>query len=123
MLRAKQRKLILALVQSATVRAACKRVNVNERTYRRWRKDPSFMAALAACRNEAFDDAVGVLKGALPRASRALVRCLKGGRPADVIRAARTCFDVVRDTDLADIEAQVAELRATLTKRREEQEQ
>jgi hypothetical protein len=111
MLSQKQRRLILALMQTPTIRAACKRAGICDRTYRRWRrKSPEFCAALEEVRKAAFAEGVGLIKAALPRMSGALIRCAKGGRAADRIRAVKVAFDVVRSQELVDLRAEIQAL-------------
>jgi hypothetical protein len=114
MLTERQRRLILALVSSATIRAACRKARVAERTYRRWRDVPEFKTALDAARQEAFSEGIGILKAALPRGSRVLVRCFKAKDAADVIRAVKVAYDVVKAADMDDMRQRVEAMEAAL---------
>jgi hypothetical protein len=118
MLNVQQERLIVALTQSATIRAACKKVGVKERTYRLWKDRPEFSAALDACRQACFKDGLAALKSALPRAVNVLVRRFRAKRDSDAIRAARAVLDAaVKTCELFDLQSRMETLERRLAER------
>jgi hypothetical protein len=60
-LNARQDQAVLALVNEPTIGRAAAVAGVNERTLRRWLKQPVFRAELLAARREAFGQAIGLI--------------------------------------------------------------
>src|SRR5690242_5400770 len=75
-LNARQDQAVLALVNEPTIGRAAATVGVNERTLRRWLKQPVFRSELLAARREAFGQAIGLTQKFAPVAVAALVKVL-----------------------------------------------
>jgi hypothetical protein len=88
MLTPEQLLLVEAIVTSGTLRAACRKANVPERTARDWRKLSEFVKALDLARQEAFREAVGRLKGLAGKAVGTLSRKLQSDDDSVAVRAA-----------------------------------
>jgi hypothetical protein len=93
MLTAGQTRVIVAILGSPTIKAACQQAKVSERAYRKWKTQPDFREALAAAQRDAWSESVGMLKGLAPQAVRQLGRLLRSSRPDVQIRAALGLID------------------------------
>src|SRR4051794_33895312 len=93
MLTPKQARLVEALLAAPTVRVACQRAKVAERSYRDWAKQDEFAEVLATARKAALAEAVGVLQGLMTPAARTLRKCLRSNRDGDRIKAAVAILD------------------------------
>jgi hypothetical protein len=107
----RQQKLINLLLTAKSARSACQRAGVAERTYRRWAATSAFREALAAARQAAFGDAIGLLQGLMRPAIRTLRRCLHSRRDADALKAAVAAIDrAIKGVELVDILQRLEEL-------------
>ena len=112
-----KRRAIEALVAGASRSAAAAAAGVAERTLRRWASSDDFAAQLRLAYDEAFTDALRVLRGAAMDAVRAL-REVAGDRdapPAARVGAARAILEEGRKAiELDDTEARLAALEHQL---------
>jgi hypothetical protein len=109
----RQERLILALVGSPTIKRACQRVGIEPRTYRAWKHQPGFAAALAAARGAAFCDGLERVKASAGRACRTLNKCLVAKDAGDRIRASKVLLDVaLKSVELLDLVKRVQALEA-----------
>lgn len=121
MLTAKQDKLIAALMQEPTVEKAAAAAGCCERTAYRWLADAEFAASWRQVREQAFGAALGALQAAAGRAVGCLLAVVDDtGAPAQVrVHAASKVLEFGKQAAaegvagrLADLEREVAELRA-----------
>jgi hypothetical protein len=102
---------LAALLQSATIAEAARKVHVSERTLRLWLKAPAFLAAYRAARRQLVEHAQGELQAAAGEAVAVLKRNLKAGRSADQIRAASVLLrHVLQVEELVVLTERVEEL-------------
>jgi hypothetical protein len=73
----KQGRAVEALLREPTAARAAALAGVNERTIRRWSREPAFRAALLRGRRDAFGQAVGLTQRYAPVAVAALVKVLQ----------------------------------------------
>ncbi|MGC9984761.1 MAG: hypothetical protein ABSF35_14165 [Polyangia bacterium] len=100
-----------------TLDEVCKPLGICARTGRRWRSRPQVDEAIRARLLENVSVGRAILSSGFARASRALVDMSDGTEAAESARvsAARAVVEnVTRLTDLAEIERQIAELKAAL---------
>jgi hypothetical protein len=112
MLSPEQLQLVEAIVSSGTIRAACRRVNVPERTARDWRKLPEFKEALDSARKEAFREAVGRLKGLAGAAVGTLAKMLRSRDEVAVRAAIALLKEGTRAVELDELVARIEALEA-----------
>jgi hypothetical protein len=113
MLTTKQSRLIAALVTCATVRGACRRARVGDRSYRDWKGQPEFASALKAAREALLRDGLGTLGARVPAAVRVLGRLLKSPKDSIKLRAATTIVDRgIRGCEFADLVDRIEALEA-----------
>jgi hypothetical protein len=106
-----QETLIGHLLTARTVRAACRKAGVSERSYRDWIKTNEFRNALRDARRESLAEAVGVLTGLMAPAATTLRKALGAKRDADRIRAALGILDrALRGVEFVELADRVAEL-------------
>jgi hypothetical protein len=72
----KQGDALEALLQGQTAARAAAAAGVNERTLRRWTKEPAFRAALLEARREAFGQAIGLTQRYASVAAATLVKVM-----------------------------------------------
>jgi hypothetical protein len=114
----RQQRLIAALVLAPSIRAACQRCRVPERTYRDWARQGEFAAALESARGQAVAEALGQLKTLLARAVAVMGRAMRAKDEATRLRAAQGVFDrVIAAGQLEDLRRQVEELAAALNEK------
>jgi hypothetical protein len=106
-----------ALAAGTPPAEAARAVGIAERSGRRWRQKPRIQAAVRARLNDAVAVCRSVLAQGSATAARALVDMATGTEEPDSARvsAARAVVEnTMRLTDLEQIEAQIAELKAAL---------
>jgi len=114
---AQKRRAIEALVAGSSRSAAAAAAGVAERTLRRWACSDDFAAALRAAYDEAFTDALRVLRGAAMDAVRALreVASDREAPPPARVAAARAILEEGRKAiELDETEARLAALESQL---------
>jgi len=117
-LSAREVKFCDLLATGTTPAEAARQVGIAERSGRRWRQKPRIQAAVRARLNDAVAVCRSVLAQGSATAARALVDMATGAEEPDSARvsAARAVVEnTMRLTDLADIERQIAELKAELS--------
>ena len=105
------------LATGTTPAEASRQVGIAARSGRRWRLKPRIQAAIRARLNDAVAVCRSVLAQGSATAARALVDMATGAEEPDSARvsAARAVVEnTMRLTDLEQIEAQIAELKAAL---------
>jgi hypothetical protein len=107
----KQEQAIAALLSEATVTAAAEKVGVSEVTLWRWQKEPGFVAAYRAARNQAVEKAVSQMQQSSWAAATTLIRLLGSSSDAVRLRAATTILEhSYRGLEVVDFEARLAAL-------------
>src|SRR4051794_27489391 len=108
---AKQEKAIAALMASATIAAAAKAADVEDRTIYRWLADADFDAAYRAARREAVQVATGRLQQASGAAVATLCQLLVNGTPTIKLSAAKTILEMaIKSVELEDLAARLEAL-------------
>jgi hypothetical protein len=72
----RQGRAVEALLREGSITRAAAAVGVNERTLRRWGKEPAFRAAVLRGRREAFGQAIGLTQRYAPVAVATLVKVM-----------------------------------------------
>ena len=114
---AQKRRAIEALVSGSSRSAAAAAAGVAERTLRRWACSDDFAAALRAAYDEAFTDALRILRGAAMDAVRALREVASDceAPPPARVAAARAILEEGRKAIVLDeTESRVAALVSQL---------
>ena len=108
----KQVQAITVLLHEPTITRAAKTLDLNEKTLRRWMREPRFIKAYHAARREAYDHAVGLLQHYAPMAVHMLAKVLNDDRtpPAGKIAAAAHVLKFSREGIELDDMAQRLEL-------------
>lgn len=110
-MRDKRTELLACLLAGMTLKGAAAKLEIGERTARRWAKEPEFQAELEAARKEAFGRALVGLHGVAGKAVRALTKALASEKAGDRIRAADVLLAAAfKGHDAADVQAKVREL-------------
>jgi hypothetical protein len=118
----KRQALILALLQSPSLRAAARRAEVTYRTAVRWHAEPDFQKELESAKREAFGHALAVLHGTSAHAAVALAKNLKSDKASDRNTAARALLDLAFQGHAAlDLRAKLAELEQLIRGRSDAQ--
>jgi hypothetical protein len=115
-----QRKALVALMASKSVRAAAKKCGLAERTLYRYLADPAFAAELARQEGHMIDAGVRWMITELEAALGTIddVRTDESASPSVRLRAASTWLAALRDLrELRDIEARLARLEEVLHER------
>jgi hypothetical protein len=108
----KQEQAITALLEQPTVVDAAAAVGVNERTLRRWLKEPAFQTAYRGARRALVEGAVARLQRGLDKAAETLTRNLTCGSPPAEIAAARQMFEqAYKGVEVFDLAEQVEQLQ------------
>ena len=118
---AKQEKLIVALLMSATVQSAAQTAGVSEPTVYRWlRDDAAFDAAYRAARRQAVQQAVARLQQLSGYAVTTLASIAtdKNAPTSSRVTAASKLLDLaVRAVELEEIEARLSALEQVIKER------
>src|SRR5262249_55951165 len=93
-----------------SIRAACRRAGVADRTDRLWKDQPEFRTALAEAQREAWGQSVGALKGLGPLAVRVLRWLLRSDRDDVRLTAALELLD--RGTKAVEVDDLMKRLEA-----------
>jgi hypothetical protein len=111
----KQERGIAALLTAGTPTRAAAEAGVNERTLRRWLKEPAFAQAYAEARRQCLEVALTRLQEATGQAAVNLVAHMAAQDPNVALRAAVAVIDRgVRAGELLDIEPRLAEVERKL---------
>jgi hypothetical protein len=107
------RRLILLteLVAGATRANAAAKAGISTRTLDRWTAEPAFRIELNAARREAFNEGLGVLRGAVAKAVDTLADLLNSKREAERRHAAEVILSYAfRAHETGELEARLAAL-------------
>jgi hypothetical protein len=106
-----QEKAISALLAQPSLDRAAAACKVNERTLRRWLKEPGFLAEYRSARRQTVEMALALLQRVTGLAVEALVRNLTTGKSSSEVSAALGILDrAVRGVELVDLVERVEEL-------------
>lgn len=109
----RQEMVVLALLESRTVAAAAKKLNVSERQLYRHLADPKFAAAYARGRKEAFSNAMSAISPLATEAVATLRAALKSRDVSARIRAAKVILDkAFTGIAISDLAGEVAGIKA-----------
>lgn len=114
-LTSKQEAAITALLSCPTIVEAAAEVGVNEKTIRRWMKEPAFLAAYREAQSILFDVSISCLQSKVGKAIETLDRNMSGEEvPAAVqVRAAQIVLEkAVELHKLSDLEEKIREFQA-----------
>ena len=110
------RRLIVltALVAGATRAQAAAKAGISDRTLDRWVAEPAFRLELDAARRTAFNEGLGVLRGAVAKAVETLAALLNSKREAERRHAAEVLLSFAfRSHEAVELEARLAALEKT----------
>jgi hypothetical protein len=111
-LNTRQTRAILALLTAKTLAEAAKKAGVGESTLREWMGQLAFRTRLRAARAQLIDETITALVRESKAAVAALVRNLDPKKPPEVqVRAAKALLDQLAKVMLADLQAQIDDLR------------
>lgn len=112
----RQRRAVLAILETPTMEAAAKASGVARVTLYEWEKLPAFKGALGAARAELYREGMGALKAATAKAARRLVELLDSRNENTRRLTARDVLALgVRIVETEDIEARIEQLEAAAT--------
>jgi hypothetical protein len=101
----------VAIATGDTTRATAEKVQVDERTIYRWKKEDGFITLVRDIRQALFTAGVGRLAAGLEKAADTLVRNLTSGRANVEVQAARAIFDLaLNGHSVVELGDRVAEL-------------
>lgn len=120
-LTAKQQAGLLALLNSASIEAAAKKIKVDKSTFYRWLKEPAFQVEFKEAKLQIFSDAITSLQKASVKAVNVLVEQFDTSDvPANVkVSAAKIILDFgFRGTEFEDVVDRLARLEKLLEERK-----
>lgn len=110
-----QEKAIAALMTSPNCTEAARKVGVHPNTIRVWLKQPAFLAAYDAAKDELLAKTIGRLQNDVFAANDALLKLLKDKDKSVVLRAVELLHGTaVRATEVQGLTRQVGELLARI---------
>lgn len=112
-LKPKQHEAILALLAEPSIAKAAEKIQVNERTLRRWLDESEFNGQYRKARRESFSQAVGLLQRYLPLAAQTLAKVMAdaASQPSAKVSAASAAFKIGREgIETDDLAARVLAL-------------
>ena len=94
-MRSKEQKFLYALLESRTIREACKKAGISVTTGTRYRKSPEFQRAYKQAKRELIESANNQLRGLTVQAVKTLKDVLssKKSSTTEKIRAAKIVLD------------------------------
>lgn len=94
-MRSKEQKFLYALLESRTIREACKKADISVTTGNRYRKSPEFQRAYKQAKRELIESANNQLRGLTVQAVETLKNVLssKKSSTTEKIRAAKIVLD------------------------------
>ena len=98
----RQQTAIAALLETSSLAAACRESGVNERTMRRWLKQPHFAAAYHRASRIRYGDAIAHLRSASGEAVGVLREALRSDVAAVRVQAAVALLDLANKAELAE---------------------
>jgi hypothetical protein len=107
----RQERVLLALLDTPSIKAAAAATGVNEKTVRRWLRQPEFQAAYRAARRAVVEETLALLQRIGAKAVAALHKNLACEKPAVEVAAAVAILDrAIRGVELSDLAERVEEL-------------
>jgi hypothetical protein len=107
----KQEQAISALLAQPSIDRAAAACKVNERTLRRWLREPAFLAEYRAARKQIVEMSLALLQRVTGLAVEALVRNLSSGKASSEVASALGILDrAVKAVELVDLVERVEEL-------------
>jgi hypothetical protein len=110
----KQEQAVAALLVQPTVAQAAKKIGLNERTLRRWLKEPTFARTYAEARRGFLEHSIGRLQ----RATTAAVTTLARAAREDVRAAVAVIDRAVKGAEMLDVLARLEALEAAAKERK-----
>ena len=115
-----QEKAISALLAQPSLDRAAAACKVNERTLRRWLREPAFLAEYRAARKQRVEMSLALLQRVTGLAVEALVRNLSSGKASSEVASALGILDrAVKAVELVDLVERVEELERRDHERKE----
>jgi hypothetical protein len=109
----RRESLILALLQSVSLKDAARKAGLSYRTAKRWHAEESFRSELDSARKEAFTHSLRMVQGISAKAVAALLRNLKVDKAGDRTTAARAILEFAfRGWEDGELGEKVRELEA-----------
>lgn len=108
----KQRRAIIALLETKSVAEASKRCSVGARTIERWKTEPAFRAEYIEASRRCLDDAVGRLRAAGSEAVDTLREALSDESTQLRVRAAQIILDGAIKVEIDDLARRLEALEA-----------
>jgi hypothetical protein len=106
--------VLTELIAGATRANAAAKAGVSTRTLDRWTSQPAFRLELDAARRAAFNEGLGVLRGAVAKAVETLAALLNSKREAERRHAASELLSYAfRAHEAGELEARLAALEQT----------
>jgi len=103
----------VAVVECPTLHAAAARVNVAQRTIRRWLELPAFQELVAEASRAAYRHAQGRMRSLCAKACRTLDAAMdRDGASSVQVRAAVACLEFSARADLNELESRIAALES-----------
>lgn len=103
--------VLTELIAGATRANAAAKAGISTRTLDRWTAEPAFRNELEAARREAFNEGLGVLRGAVAKAVETLAALLNSKREAERRHAAEVLLSFAfRAHEAGELEARLAAL-------------
>lgn len=115
----KQQRTVAFLATRAREKDALELAGVSRETYRRWRRNPAFVAALKQAREDAFREALDTLKCSVSKAVITLMNLMDSSSEPVRCRAADCLLaHTFRAAETLDILARIEALEARINDRR-----
>ena len=103
--------VLTELIAGATRANAAAKAGISTRTLDRWTAEPAFRLELEAARRAAFNEGLGVLRGAVAKAVETLAALLNSKREAERRHAASELLSFAfRAHEVGELEARIAAL-------------
>lgn len=117
----KHQQAIAALLTEPTHEQAAKKAGISATTLQRWLGEPGFQEEYRLARQQAFDDAMELLRTSTGMAARKLIEKLESGKDGDAIRAAMALLEFAfRAKSIFALEEKIKELEAAIGEIRHE---
>jgi len=103
--------VLTELIAGATRAKAAEKAGISTRTLDRWTAEPAFRIELDAARRAAFNEGLGVLRGAVAKAVETLAALLNSKREAERRHAAEVLLSFAfRAHEAGELETRIAAL-------------
>jgi hypothetical protein len=114
----RQDRFLKALLETATIEAACKMAGINKTTGYKYLKDATFLAEYRKIRRESMQQVTARLQKASEEAVAVLHEVMtdSGNSPNARVQAAKNTLDIAyRSLELDDVQARIEELESRLS--------